>query len=275
MFRFQDNLPEVYINESRDFQLLARLSDVLFSGIKYDIDSMINVLDATLAKDRMLQLMCTKIGFFPKIEIDSQVLKYIIASFPYIIKNKGNAIGIQAAVNAILKAENNLDAVGEPRIIIVNADGDDLFRDNYTIYIYTTIQIYNQSALKELLRYVIPAGYAYKILSYNSILDGYDNPDILSQADIITALKVNKSFAAQLRLPETNLAITIEGSISDEARDRLDALADAINAYYTTEIVTPLTEKVQDKNNIQVTKLLGFEDGSSTDVDEIINDEDN
>ena len=42
------------MNESRDFQILARLSDVLFSGIKYDIDSMINILDATLAKDRML-----------------------------------------------------------------------------------------------------------------------------------------------------------------------------------------------------------------------------
>ena len=138
MFRFQDNLPEVYINESRDFQLLARLSDVLFSGIKYDIDSMVNVLDATLAKDRMLQLMCTKIGFFPRVDIDSQVLKYIIASFPFIIKNKGNIIGIQAAVNAILKAENNPDAIGEPRVIVINRQ-EESGRDPYTIYIYTTI----------------------------------------------------------------------------------------------------------------------------------------
>ena len=54
MFRFQDNIPDVYINESRDFQILSRLSDILFSGLKYDIDSMVNILDASLVKDRVL-----------------------------------------------------------------------------------------------------------------------------------------------------------------------------------------------------------------------------
>lgn len=54
MFRIQDNVPEVYINESRDFQLISRLYDILFSGTKYDIDSMVNVLDATLIKDSMI-----------------------------------------------------------------------------------------------------------------------------------------------------------------------------------------------------------------------------
>ena len=139
--------------------------------------------------------MCTKVGFFPKIEIDSQVLKYIIASFPYIIKNKGSELGIRYAVNAILKAENNPDAIGEPLIYIINEERD-LNRDPYTVYIYTTISLYNKSALKELLRYVLPAGYAYKLLSYSMILDGHDNPDIISQIDRINALKVNPTYAA-------------------------------------------------------------------------------
>ena len=87
--------------------------------------------------------MCTKIGFFPKVEIDAQVLKYIIASFPYIIKYKGSELGIKYAVNAILKAENDPKEVGEPLVIIVNKDAIDIYREPYTIYIYTTVSIYN------------------------------------------------------------------------------------------------------------------------------------
>ena len=243
MFRFQDNLPEVYINESRDFQILARLSDVLFSGIKYDIDSMINVLDATLAKDRMLQLMCTKIGFFPNIDIDSQVLKHIIASFPYIIKNKGNELGIRYAVNAILKAENNPEAIGEPLIIIVN-EKDELGRDPYTIYIYTTIQLYNQAALKELLRYVVPAGYTYKLLSYATLFDGYDNPDILTQTDHIRGFKVSQNYAAKIRTSVDNPSSLIEGAVSDYMRDLVN---DLINAFDTTEISTSTSSSPETK----------------------------
>ena len=47
-------MPQIYINESRDFQLISRLYDVLFSGVKYDIDSMVNILDATLTRDDLL-----------------------------------------------------------------------------------------------------------------------------------------------------------------------------------------------------------------------------
>ena len=142
---------------------MARLSDVLFSGMKYDIDSMVNILDATLARDTMLELMCTKIGFFPRIHIDANVLKYIIASFPYMLKYKGTRLGIEWAVNAILKAENNPDAIGRPNIVITSDKVVDTtgVQAPYTVYIYTTIQIYNKAALKEVLRYVLPAGYNY------------------------------------------------------------------------------------------------------------------
>ena len=254
MFRFQDNLPEVYINESRDFQLLSRLSDVLFSGIKYDIDSMVNILDATLTKDRILQLMCTKIGFFPRIEIDAQVLKYIIASFPYIIKYKGSELGIKYAVNAILNAENNPEAIGEPLVIISNNDVED-YKDPYTIYIYTTVSIYNRAALNEILKYVLPAGYTYKLLSYNKISDGFSNPNIFTQSDLITILRVNPLYAAQLRTSVSNPV----GDIGDDATERAKKLASSyIGAFDTMEIATSTSEKnnpikeilsVKDENN--------------------------
>lgn len=200
MFRVQDNVPEIYINESRDFQLVSRLYDLLFSGVKYDIDTMVNVLDATLAKDSVLQLMCTKIGFFPRIEMDANVLKYIIASFPYIIKNKGSKLGIQYAVNAILKSENNPSSTGKPYIEIINKlQQKDATLQEYTIYIYTTVSLFNRAALEEVLRYVLPIGSTYQILSYEKVFDGRDNPTMLAQQDTVTINKINPYFGSQIR----------------------------------------------------------------------------
>ena len=256
MFRFQDNIPEIYINESRDFQLLSRLSDILFSGVKYDVDSMVNILDATLAKDRMLQLMCTKVGFFPNIEIVNQVLKYIIASFPYIIKNKGNEAGIRAAINAILKAKNNPDAVGEPIIIITGSQVEDN-RDPYTIYIYTTVSIYNNAALKEVLRYVVPAGYHYKILSYRSIMSGYDNPDIIQQSDIIRIAKVNPTYQAHIRTSDFKDEDT---NVTGSSNKFIDS--SFVNAFDMTEISTSSNSLIEIETPPGISSALKNSDGT-------------
>lgn len=237
MFRVQDNVPEVYINESRDFQILARLSDVLFSGMKYDIDSMVNILDAALARDTMLELMCTKIGFFPRIHIDANVLKYIIASFPYIIKYKGTRRGVEWAVNAILKAENNPDAIGRPIITITGAEVTDGSGSQvpYTVYIYSTIQIYNKAALKEVLRYVLPAGYNYQLLSYYDINEGNAYQALFEQQDELRVIRTPAIKTSALRTSDTTI------SLADDSlkNGRLQAFANSVvNAYDTTQLVT-------------------------------------
>lgn len=189
MFRIQDNVPQIYINESRDFQLISRLYDVLYSSSKYDIDSMVNILDATLVRDNLLQLMCTRIGFFPTTNIDANVLKYIIASFPYIVRNKGTQVGVEYAINAILKAESNPQSVGKPHIVVQNAISDDLSeQDSYCITIYTTIDIYNKKALDEIMRYVLPIGVQYRILPYFTV--GEVAPTIVLQDDKVNIAKV-------------------------------------------------------------------------------------
>lgn len=201
MFRFQDNLPEVYINESRDFQVLARLSDVLFSGIKYDIDTMVRILDATLIKDRMLDLLCTRVGFFSSVEIDAQVLKYIIASFPYILKNKGTEKGIKAAVNAILKAENQQseDGIEQVLVEVISEKPKNELRDAYTVYIYTTQSIYNKDALAEVFKYVMPLGFTYKLELLDSLPIAPDNKTLVAQRDTLRALEMTTKRASAIR----------------------------------------------------------------------------
>ena len=118
MFRLQDNVPSVYIDQSRDFQLFCRVYDCINNAVKYDIDTIINILDPMTANDRILELLCTYVGFFPKMHYDSYLLRYIIASFSHAIKYKGTKHGINIAVSTILKAERNIDAYKDIDVVI-------------------------------------------------------------------------------------------------------------------------------------------------------------
>lgn len=160
MFRVQRNVPEVYVNESRDFQLLSRLYDCWQGSVNYNVLSMVNSLEPATALDRVLELLATRVGFFPRVHLDANILRYIIASFPYILKNKGTSTGIREAVYAIMKAEVDPKATEEVVITI----------DNYArnVIIATQNDIYNKLALREVMRYVLPFGYTYSLVRYTS-----------------------------------------------------------------------------------------------------------
>lgn len=161
MFRLQDNTPSVYVEQSRDFQLFCRLYDCINNGVKFDIDSIINILDPKLVNDRILTLLATRVGFFPKREYDSNILRYIIASFSYALKYKGTKRGIEIAVSTILKAEKSIitDRDIETTIQIDNI--------NHSIWIYTTGSIINIHALEDFLSYILPVGYTHQFGVYD------------------------------------------------------------------------------------------------------------
>lgn len=258
MFRIQDNVPDVYINESRDFQLISRLYDLLFSGVKYDIDSMVNVLDATLIKENMLQLLCTKIGFFPRVDIDANVLRYIIASFPYIIKNKGNKLGIQYAINAILKAENNPLSVGKPRIEIINSEAS-VNQQPYTVYIYTNIDIYNKLALDEVLRYVLPIGSAYQVNRYDSTYYNEDNPTKVKHTDnakvysITPFVPIRGSSNPYYKIEDGTKQIVVSDSIDGVDIGGVNRL---VGAYNMSTIIGSGDNNIETPDGIGIGQLL-------------------
>ena len=89
MFRLQNNTPSYYVNNSRDFQLFCRLYDYINNGVKFDIDSIININDPLKINDRLLNLYGSKVGFFTNKNINTNVLRRILKAFPYLIKYKG------------------------------------------------------------------------------------------------------------------------------------------------------------------------------------------
>ena len=165
MFRLQNNVPPVYVEESRDFQLILRVMDLLNDGIRFDIQSMINLINPIKIKSEFLNLYATKVGFFPKRPINEETLRYILAAYPYLIRNKGTVKAIECAVATVLKAERQPDAVKEFAVNIVNKDADG--EPVYQVQVYVPVQMtYNRIALEELLANIVPTGYDVTIMQY-------------------------------------------------------------------------------------------------------------
>ena len=103
LFRIQDNTPEVYTSTSRDFQLIGRLYDCIINGVKFDVDSILDIIDTSSIDNRLLKLLQTKIGFFSSKDINDESLRYVLKAFPNIIKHKGSLKSIKQAVCTFLK----------------------------------------------------------------------------------------------------------------------------------------------------------------------------
>lgn len=222
MLRLQNNTPSVYVDKSRDFQLFLRLYDCVNNGVKFDIDTIISSLDPLDINDRMLDLLATKVGFFPKISYDAKLLRYIIESFRYIIKNKGNKTGIQSAVCCILKAENDFST---SQVLIDN--------DNHKILIYTSNDLYNKKALRELLEYVLPVGYTYNIERYTPIKE--------------TTTTITSNIIDQITTPTTSIS-QISG-LSDRVAQPFTRVGDTQDNYIGTYIASSVSSSENAKLN--------------------------
>lgn len=161
MFRLQENVPEIYTKSSRDFQLFCRTYDILINALRFSIKSTDNLLNPLLVDEKMLPLLATRVGFFPKSDYNAHALRLVISSFPYMMKYKGSKKGIEIALYTILKAEDNY----QKSIVNVINDKD---QNRYEIQIYTEKAIINETLLRDVLSYIIPIGYPLIIGTYKS-----------------------------------------------------------------------------------------------------------
>ena len=155
LMRIQNSVPEIYENSSRDFQLISRLYDAVYCGVKYDIDSMINIIDTSEIKSSILQLLQSKLGFFTDSDIQDDYLRRILMVFPELIKYKGCKKGIDKAINLFMHLQHKiidyfiLDEIG----------------DNGELYVVLNTPISNLTLLDEILKYILPTGIQIKYIS--------------------------------------------------------------------------------------------------------------
>ena len=171
IFRLQNNVPDVYVKKSRDFQLMCNLFDILQGGVKYDIDSITTVVDTRYCNEKLLPLLQSKLGFFTNKHLTTKELRTVLTSFQDIVKDKGSTKGIREAIELYLKV---IGASRDSRIIITNKDNsqntDSIIRFNNSYIVEVSIegQLTDLTLLTELLRYVLPAGYRLKYSFYQA-----------------------------------------------------------------------------------------------------------
>lgn len=162
IIRFKNKVPEVYISESRDFQIFIRILDIIQNSIKLDIDNMSNILSTEDISDVYIENLKSKIGFYTNKTFADNSIRLALAAFPYIIKYKGSYKGIVRCVNTFSKI---MGITTEPKINIYNYYEENP-EYNYTIRIGIKHKKLDTQLLDELLKYVVPTGYIVEIYFY-------------------------------------------------------------------------------------------------------------
>lgn len=167
MFRVENNVPDVYVNESRDFQLISRLYDLVFQSTRFSIDSMSKISDTIRCNDNLLPLIATKVGFFTDLNLTSKSDRMILSAFPYILKYKGSLKSVELTANLFGRIVNShVDVRQDPEDknhIILNFDK---FSPNIDI-------------LYALLNYIRPTGIVidFEMVTKDSVAIAYETSD--------------------------------------------------------------------------------------------------
>lgn len=159
IFRLVDNTPDAYVTPSRDFQLLCNSFDIVNNAVKFDIDSIVNILDTRLCAEGLLELLQTKLGFFTSKKFDSYQIRTVLIGFKDVVRNKGSLLGVKKAVELYLRA---MRLLRKSAIQVVNQSLD----NDHVITIRIQDKMVDSSLLTELLNYVLPTGYVLEYVFF-------------------------------------------------------------------------------------------------------------
>lgn len=146
MFRLQNNVPEAYVAQSRDFQLFCRLFDLCQAEVRFSADSLARASSTMDCDSGLLDLLATKLGLFDLPDMSPTELRYLLQAYPTIIRYKGS----QQALDYIATLYSKMYHVDPP---LIKPQPD------YTVSVLFSKQPENDKLIWTLLRYVLPTGY--------------------------------------------------------------------------------------------------------------------
>lgn len=161
MIKLEELTPKVYYNQSRDFQFIGRLYDLVLNSVKTNTE-LVNYLPLDRNTDQqLLSLAAFTLGFKIRHNYNVAQLTALCNVFSYALKNKGNIKSIVSVCDAVLNAEG----IKSSTTYVLN--GTELI-------LYLPKALIDITLLRDLLDYILPAGMSCtfikeSILSTNSI----------------------------------------------------------------------------------------------------------
>ena len=204
LLRLQDNTPEIYTHESRDFQLFCRLYDCINNGFLYDASTIPSLLDTKKIRSNMLPLLKTKLGYFSNLKnIDDYSLRMILIGFIGLVKNKGSLKAIKQSINLWFKIMD----ITVSYQVYKSRDGDpDQKIPDHSIVICADYSFEDTSIIVDLLNYLMPAGYGIVFVSQ---IKFSPYPSVFLQSDKLQLLYVSNNVNSNI-LGSTTDHVTYE-----------------------------------------------------------------
>lgn len=233
MIKLQNYTPEIYYKESRDFQFIGRLFDLILNSVKTETDLLYNIPLSANSDEKLLELLAMTLGFKPKHQYNARQLKAVCSVFSEVLKNKGSIKSIQIACQALFSAmdiSQGLDYDFTPNTA----------EDKTELNLYIAQDFGDITILKDLLSYTLPAGMSCNIIREFHV-NNVSNTNI-GISSTVSTYELNTELASQLQqLSETN--ITATGVL--KTSDAIKALINNKAGYsINSEIV-----RLEDKNN--------------------------
>lgn len=187
MIKLQNLTPEVYYKESRDFQLLGRLFDLVLNAVKTDTDLLYNLPLSTNSDEKLLELLALTLGFKPKHQYNARNLKAVCSVFSEILRNKGSIKAIKIACEALF---NSMDISQQLDYDFTKG------KDNTELNLYIAQDFGDITLLNDLLSYVLPAGMSCNIIREFHILT--DSNTNIGISDLVTKSKINTAETSKI-----------------------------------------------------------------------------
>ena len=154
-FKTYDNVPDMYIEDSRDFQYISGAYDMIFNYVLNNAVKIISLKSIDRIDASMVSLLCDYLGFSNESNLTINELRYILSNFPTAIKNKGNLEGLKLLISSLYLSNssvNNLDI----EIPSTFYDSGDI--NAYTLSIIADNVQPDKLKINNILKYVKPIG---------------------------------------------------------------------------------------------------------------------
>lgn len=158
MIRLQDLTPSVYYTQSRDFQFIGRLYDLVLNYLKTNAANLYNLPSGKNLDEQLLNLLALTLGLKPTKKYNSKQLRAICSVLPMILRHKGSLQALVLATNALLAAEG----VKQPL--------DYAVQPKQGITLYVAQEIEDLTLLTDLLDYLLPAGLSCTIVKCSQVV---------------------------------------------------------------------------------------------------------
>lgn len=195
MIKLQNLTPEVYYKESRDFQLLGRLFDLVLNAVKTDTDLLYTLPLSTNSDEKLLELLALTLGFKPKHQYNARNLKAVCSVFSEILRNKGSIKAIKIACEALF---NSMDISQQLDYDFTKG------KDNTELNLYIAQDFGDITLLNDLLSYILPAGMSCNIIREFHILT--DSNTNIGISDLVTKSKINTKETSKVIKDFTNVS---------------------------------------------------------------------